>query len=89
MAFHLKNTEKNTILTEGDEEDYRNNNICQFCEREVLIDKVRDHCHLTGKYRGPAHNNCNFNVSQNKVISSHLSFTLLVIMIVVCSLRIS
>ena len=27
-------------------------------------DKVRDHCHLTGKYRGPAHNNCNLNLKQ-------------------------
>ena len=25
------------------------------------IQKVRDHCHYTGKYRGAAHNNCNLN----------------------------
>ena len=22
---------------------------------------VRDHCHITGKYRGPAHQDCNLN----------------------------
>ena len=25
-------------------------------------DKVRDHCHLTGKYRGPTHNKSNLNL---------------------------
>ena len=29
-----------------------------------MSDKVRDHCHLTGKYRGPAHNVSNINVKQ-------------------------
>ena len=43
-------------MTEEDEEDYRTKNICRFCEKNNESDKVRDHCHLTGKYRGPAHN---------------------------------
>ena len=29
-------------------------------------DKVRDHCHITGKYRGPAHWNCNINMKISK-----------------------
>ena len=31
--FYFKNTKKDINLTEEDEEDYRNNNICQFCEK--------------------------------------------------------
>ena len=53
-------------MTEETEEDYRNNIICRFCEKEILSDKVRDHCHLTGKYGGPAHNKCNINVTQKQ-----------------------
>ena len=64
MAFYFKNTKKNIVMTEDDEEDFESNNICRFCEKEILSDKVRDHCHLTGKYRGPAHNTCNINVKQ-------------------------
>ena len=52
MAFYFKNTNKDIIMTEQDEEDFDNNNICRFCEKEIISDKVRDHCHLTGKYRG-------------------------------------
>ena len=64
MAFYFKNTKKDIVLTEDDEEHYRKSNSCRFCEKEILSDKVRDHCHLTGKYRGPAHNTCNINVKQ-------------------------
>ncbi|KNE88522.1 hypothetical protein PSTG_18074 [Puccinia striiformis f. sp. tritici PST-78] len=33
---------------------------CHICEKPLKhSDKVMDHCHLTGKYRGPAHSDCN------------------------------
>ena len=53
-------------MTEENEEDFRNDNVCRFCEKEIIPDKVRDHCHLTGSYRGPAHNTCNINVTQKQ-----------------------
>ena len=65
MAFYFKNTKKDIIMTEKDE-DFRNNNICRFCEKNIECNKVRDHCHLTSRYRGPAHNTCNINVKQKE-----------------------
>ena len=53
-------------MTEDDEEDFSNNNICGFCEKNIESDKVRDHCHLTRRYRGPAHSKCNNNVTQDQ-----------------------
>ena len=66
MAFYFKNTNKDIIMTDEDYEAYKNINICRFCEKNIESDKVRDHCHLTGKYRGPAHNTCNINVIQKQ-----------------------
>ena len=66
MAFYFKNTKKDIIMTEENEEDFRNDNICRFCEKIIESDKVRNHCHLTGKYRGPAHSKCNINVTQKQ-----------------------
>ena len=68
MAFYLKNTKKDIIMTKKNEQGYRNINICRFCEEDIVSDKVRDHCHLTGKYRGPAHNTCNINVTRKRSI---------------------
>lgn len=30
--------------------------------------KVRDHCHLTGKYRGAAHNSCNLRCTKSLIL---------------------
>ena len=35
--------------------------VCWLCENPLGEDTVRDHDHLTGKYRGAAHNKCNLN----------------------------
>ena len=65
-AFYFQSTKKDIIMTNQDEEYYRNNNICRFCEKEIISDKVRDHCHLTDKFRGPAQSKCNINVTQDR-----------------------
>ena len=31
-----------------------------------MIKKVRDHCHFTDKYKGPAHDVCNLNYETTK-----------------------
>ena len=53
---------KKMVMTQEDKIDYEKATHCHICEEEIDKDediKVRDHCHLTGKYRGAAHNKCN------------------------------
>ena len=42
---------------------------CIFCDYPLLRknyrDAVKDHCHITGRYRGAAHNNCNVKLYIN------------------------
>ena len=87
MTFYFKNTKKEIIMTKEDEEDFKKNIICRFCEKEILSDKVRDHCHLTGRYRGPSHNICIINVKQKGSFFYQLHFIILVITIVICFLK--
>ena len=44
-------------------ERYQNSQDCWICNEKINNDKdkVRDHCHITGKLRGAAHNQCNLN----------------------------
>ena len=61
-------------MTEKDDEDFKNINICRFCEKNFESDKVRDHCRLTGNYRCPPHSKCNINVTQEQ--SNFIPFVL-------------
>ena len=53
-------------MTNKDEEIYHNSHICWICKQELNTDKVRDHCHVTDKFRGAAHNKCNINLRLSK-----------------------
>jgi len=46
------------------QQDHHNTcNTCRFCNQQIKTNKVRDHCHYTGNYRGPAHEECNLKAS--------------------------
>ena len=49
-------------MTNEDEEIYNNSQICWICKEELNTDKLRDHCHVTGKFRGAAQNRCNLKL---------------------------
>ena len=51
-------------LTTEEKVHYNKQKVCYICKNEFdnndkKQQKVRDHCHYTGKYRGAAHNICN------------------------------
>ena len=50
--------EKEMIFTEEDRKHFNKASDCWICGEELGNDRVRDHCHFTGQYRGPAHNRC-------------------------------
>ena len=77
LREHVKNMidfEKNKMLpsTKKELKSHQDAKVCYICGKRFLnkfandenCQKVRDHCHFTGKYRGAAHSICNlkFNV---------------------------
>ena len=51
-----------------DEERFKSSNKCWICCKlfDIGDNKVRDHDHITGKYRGSAHWSCNINLKLTK-----------------------
>lgn len=55
-------TEQPMIITPAQEKEFQKATICSICESPLTKeDRVRDHDHITGLYRGCAHNKCNIN----------------------------
>ena len=64
MKKHVNN---NLVVTSEQNQEFERSNICWICGK--LIDygkKVRNHCHISGKYRGAAHWSCNINLKTTK-----------------------
>ena len=67
-ATKITNYEEKEMIPSAYKENnsYKNQKVCYICKKKFITDnkskechKVRDHCHVTGKYRGAAHNICN------------------------------
>ena len=54
-------------MMKEDEEEFQKANKCHICNKKYTNEdiKVRDHCHITGKYRGSAHQECNLKLGVN------------------------
>ena len=51
-------------MTKDDEEEFQKAKECHICNKKYTDKdiRVRDHCHITGKYRGSAHQECNLKL---------------------------
>ena len=51
-------------MTDEELDEYEKATKCWICEESFknYRKKVRDHCHITGKFRGAAHSNCNLQL---------------------------
>ena len=63
-AVIKKHFNKPLVMTEVDEQTFKTMEGCHICG-EKYTDKdvhVRDHCHITGRFRGSAHQECNLKL---------------------------
>ncbi|CAH1104394.1 unnamed protein product [Psylliodes chrysocephalus] len=67
---HLKHVKPMLPLTKEEKKIHENATLCYLCQKSFNLSnrKVRDHYHLTGQYRGPAHNSCNINYKISNTI---------------------
>ena len=65
-----KHFNKNLVMSEKGEQIFQSSNKCWICDKlfDVEDNKVRDHGHVTGKYRGSARWSCNINLRLTKKV---------------------
>ena len=64
-----KHFNKKLIMSE-EEHLFQQDNSCWICKKLTPNDeeKARDHCQVTGKFRGVAHGSCNINLQLTKKV---------------------
>ena len=63
-----KHFNKNFVMAAEENGLFERSNICWICGKLIEDNKVRDHCHITGKYRGAAHWSCNITLKTTKKV---------------------
>ena len=74
-------------LIDEENTSYEKQEVCRICEKKFCLDendendktyekiknyqKVKDHCHYTGKFRGAAHSICNLRYKVTKNFNSN------------------
>lgn len=57
------------IITPEEQAAFDMTEKCWICGKRGWEDnKVRDHCHFTGKFRGAAHSKCNLRLRKDKIV---------------------
>ena len=66
-----KHFNKNLVVSFEDEKRFQSSNKCWICNKLFTDEdkKVREHDHISGRYRGPAHSHCNINLKLTKKVS--------------------
>ena len=64
--YQIFGKQKKMIFTIKDMEEFKKSTQCWICNRLLGEDKVRHHCHFTGKFRGAAHSSCNLQFKKPK-----------------------
>ena len=62
-CYEKKHFNKPLRMTKKSEEEFQKADACRICDKKYTEkdNRVRDHCHITGNYRGSAHQDCNLN----------------------------
>ena len=70
MDVMKKHFNKKLVMTKKDNEVFKNSTRYWICDNDYVHNdvKVRNHCHITKKYRDAAHRDCNINVKLNQKI---------------------
>ena len=57
-------------MTRTNLDEFCRASVCHICEEDIcdVKNKVKDHCHLTGEYRGAAHQKCNLKYKEPSFI---------------------
>uniref|UniRef100_UPI0035CF2072 endonuclease domain-containing protein n=1 Tax=Bartonella sp. CL48QHWL TaxID=3243535 RepID=UPI0035CF2072 len=67
-------------MTDEDWQKYQLETHCYYCNQPLGYDKVKDHDHYCGRYRGAAHNSCNLNETKNCLFQYFFTISVITIL---------